>query len=104
MTLTEFKAWFEGYTENITKQPTQKQWARIQERVGEIDGEATTRTVFIDRYRDYWPDYHWNRPYWSNPVYNTTGTFQVSDNMNHCSTTLTTTNDFYDLGKQEAIS
>ena len=37
MTLSEFKAWFGGFTENITKLPTQKQWARIQARVKEID-------------------------------------------------------------------
>ena len=58
MTLTEFKAWFDGYTENIPKQPTQKQWKRLQERVGEIDGKPITEQVYVDR---YWP-YTWWYP------------------------------------------
>lgn len=53
MTLQEFKAWFEGFTENMKGVPTQKQWARIQERVGQIDGIALTKEVI---YR-YWPTY-----------------------------------------------
>lgn len=57
MTPQEFKAWFDGYTENISKQPTQKQWKRIQERVGEIDGTPITEKVFVDRYWPYVPYY-----------------------------------------------
>ncbi len=58
MTPQEFKAWFDGYTENISKTPTQKQWKRIQERVGEIDGVPVTEQIFIDRYwYTYWPNY-----------------------------------------------
>jgi hypothetical protein len=58
MTPMEFKAWFDGFTESIDKTPTQKQWARIKERVGEIDGKPTTERVYIDRYIDrYWPRY-----------------------------------------------
>ena len=40
MTTTEFKAWFEGYTEHISKVPTQKQWKRIIERVAEVEGDT----------------------------------------------------------------
>jgi hypothetical protein len=57
MTLSEFKAWFEGFTESIDDAPTVKQWARIKKRVGEIDGRAVTERVYVDR---YWPPY---RPY-----------------------------------------
>jgi hypothetical protein len=64
MTTSEFKAWFEGYTENIAKVPTQKQWARIQERVTELvkSEDREPLVIFKDRYRDYpyrpwWP--HW---------------------------------------------
>lgn len=56
MTLQEFKAWFEGFTESMHGEaPTTKQWKRIQERVGEIDGTPVTERVFIDR---YWPYYY----------------------------------------------
>ncbi len=38
-----------------TRPLTQKQWARIKERVAEIDGKPVTEKVFVDRYwpRDY---------------------------------------------------
>lgn len=65
MTLSEFKAWFEGFTESIEGKaaPTQKQWAKIKEKVGQINGAPVTQTVYIDRYvKPYW-DY-W-RPYWT---------------------------------------
>lgn len=42
MQVSEFKAWFEGFTEDMTKLPTVKQWARIKARIDEIDGVATT--------------------------------------------------------------
>jgi hypothetical protein len=61
MTLSEFKAWFEGFTEGMDQAPTAKQWKRIQARVKEISGTPTSYPVFIDRYREY-------RPYWSGVV------------------------------------
>lgn len=55
MTLAEFKAWFEGFTEDMDGQPNAKQWTRIKARVAQIDGVAITREVV---YRDrYWPSY-----------------------------------------------
>lgn len=50
MTLQEFKAWFEGYTESMAKAPTEKQWARVKARVKEIDGTTITQRVFVDHY------------------------------------------------------
>lgn len=50
MTLAEFKAWFEGFTETLEAAPNEKQWARIKARVAEIDGAVTTYPVFVDRY------------------------------------------------------
>ena len=67
MTQAEFKAWFDGFTEAIEKAPTQKQWARIKERVTEIDGKAVTERVYVDRYWQYNP-YRPISPYWSYPV------------------------------------
>lgn len=65
MTMQEFKAWFDGFTENIgEKQPSVKQWKRIKERVGEIDGVGVTERIYVDRwytpYRQYWPSYWTN--------------------------------------------
>lgn len=60
MTLTEFKAWFDGYTENLEGAPNGKQWKRIKEQVGKIDGAPITYPVYVDRYvrprYPYWPD------------------------------------------------
>lgn len=61
MNLSEFKAWFEGYTEAMEGRPTEKQWKRIQGRVKEIKDAPTSYPVFVDRYwnypRPYWPQY-----------------------------------------------
>ncbi len=63
MTLSEFKAWFEGYTEGLESAPTKAQFERIKEKVKEISGEPVTERVFIDR---YWSTI--SRP-WSPPMY-----------------------------------
>jgi len=58
MTLPEFKAWFEGFTESMSGPPNKKQWERIQARIGEITGQAVSHPVYIDRYvrplQPYW--------------------------------------------------
>ena len=55
MTLAEFKAWFEGFTESMDGPPNAEQWDRIKERVALVDGTVLTREVI---YRDrYWPHY-----------------------------------------------
>lgn len=66
MTLAEFKAWFSGFTESMDSTPNEKQWARIKERVAEIDDKPVTYPVYIDRYvRPYVQPW---QPYWvSNP-------------------------------------
>lgn len=51
MNLSEFKAWFEGYTENMKDAPTAKQWARIKARVAEIKPQPTEVRCFYDHYR-----------------------------------------------------
>ena len=53
MTLDEFKAWFEGFTEAIPGPPNKKQWDRIKERVGEIAG-----------WRVRYPTGHWRDRPW----------------------------------------
>lgn len=61
MTPSEFKSWFDGFTEALTGVPTKAQWARIKERVAEIDGRPVSERVYIDR---YWPRYLDYRPWW----------------------------------------
>jgi hypothetical protein len=66
MTLAEFKAWFEGFTEDMDGAPNDKQWKRIKARVKEIDGVAVTKTVFVDRYLPSYPEPY--RRYWGGDI------------------------------------
>ena len=59
MTLQEFKAWFEGFTENLDGTPNAKQWKRIQKRVQDINGTPVTPVIIERYYRRYAPDYTW---------------------------------------------
>lgn len=59
MTLSEFKAWFEGFTEDMDGAPSVKQFDKIKSKVEEIDDKPIEKTVFIDRYRDYFPYQRW---------------------------------------------
>jgi len=61
MNLSEFKAWFEGFTECMEGTPTKKQWERIKERVAKIDGTPVTYPIYI---RDYWQPYYSERDRW----------------------------------------
>lgn len=57
MTLSEFKAWFEGFTEDMDGAPSKKQFERIKEKVAQITGTPITQTVireYYDRYRPWW--------------------------------------------------
>jgi len=63
MTLSEFKAWFEGYTEGLEGAPTAAQFARIKEKVAQISGTPITERVYVDRYVNPWRPY-WDR-YWA---------------------------------------
>lgn len=60
MTLQEFKAWFEGFSESMDGPPDAKQWERIKARVSEIDSKPISYPVYIDRYvtpyRRWWGD------------------------------------------------
>lgn len=79
MNLNEFKAWFEGYTEEIKKAPTQKQWKRICEKLEEVGSSQ------------YWP--HTYTP--------TTTTWAVGDGKKTFPCDMTSSS-FYIEGQQEA--
>ena len=61
MTLSEFKAWFEGFTEGIDGALSAKQFEKIKAKVNEISGTPITYPIYIDRwvnpYRPYWDRY-----------------------------------------------
>lgn len=59
MHLSEFKAWFLGFTEEMKQPPNKAQWEKIKKRVSEITADFTPATIFVDRYvypyRHWWP-------------------------------------------------
>ena len=96
MTLSEFKAWFEGFTENMDGPPSVKQWKRIQKRVGEITSQPVSVHQYVTREI---------RPYWNPPVWCGT-TLQVGSNAvqtvgsNNCDAMATS--GYAELGKADA--
>lgn len=98
MNLSEFKAWFEGFTEDMDGPPSAKQWKRIKKRVSEITSDPTPWPI-IERY--YIQPY---RPYW-NTIY--CGSLQGSSDTVTWNTTggrpATNTVAFNAVGKAEAL-
>ena len=92
MTSIEFKAWFDGFTEAMKGAPTKAQWARIKERVAEIDGKPVTEYIWHHR---YWPYYS---------ISNTSGSpTTICNNTSTVPTSYTTsTIAMNQLGKAEA--
>lgn len=79
MTLSEFKAWFEGFSEGIDKAPTEKQFAKIKDKVALIDGAAVTERIYLDRYVPHYPHYPLSWPVWTNsPVIGDTATVMMN--------------------------
>lgn len=55
MNLNEFKAWFDGFGENLDGPPDKRQWARIKEKIDKIaDAPPVTQHVFHDHYYRPW--------------------------------------------------
>lgn len=113
MQLSEFKAWFEGYTEGLEGAPTKAQFERIKEKVKEkvkeISGTPITSTVYIDRY------YEPYRRYWASwggatgiGLSSSGGTMRSADGTQYTFTNSGETDQFdshaamYALGKAEA--
>jgi hypothetical protein len=88
MTLAEFKAWFDGFTEDMEGAPSAKQWKRIKARVAQIDGVAITREVVYHR---YWPTIVNNPPL----------TTWLVDSAQGVGTSAATAQNLVDLGKAE---
>ena len=73
MTNNEFKAWFEGYTEEMKDSPTKAQWKKIKVKVKEMDGNSVWRY-----YQPYWN----NWTYISSPGQITGGTSTADFTLN----------------------
>jgi len=51
MNLQEFKAWFEGFSENMTGVPNKTQWEKIKAKIATIeDKPPMTYPVFVEKY------------------------------------------------------
>lgn len=61
MTLAEFKAWFEGYTDGMGDQPPNaKQWEAIKAKVDKITGTPIPYPIYVERYvRPWYPNGVW---------------------------------------------
>lgn len=70
MNLSEFKAWFEGFTESMDGPPGEKAWKRIQDRIKSIKSdEATTKHVFHEFYERPWRRWYTEGPWWNGVQY-----------------------------------
>ncbi len=98
MTLQEFKAWFEGYTEGLEATPTKAQFDRIKERVKMIDGTPMTYPIFVaSPTRPLFP-------YWT-PSWNIEDVHTVISAISGThGTSLSDINTAYELGKMEATN
>lgn len=69
MNLSEFKAWFEGFTESMDRPPGEKAWKRIQDRIKSIKSdEPTARHVFHEYYERPWRRWYGYGPHWGDVV------------------------------------
>lgn len=62
MHLSEFKAWFEGFTEEMKGPPNESQWKKIKAQVKDISADYTPAPIFVDRYVHPWRRY-WGYDY-----------------------------------------
>ena len=88
MTNNEFKAWFEGYTEEMKTPPNKTQWKKIKVKVKEMDGNSV---------------WHHYQPYWNNWTYisspgQITGGSSTTDLIQNSSNTM------YMAGKTDFIN
>ncbi len=104
MTLAEFKAWFEGFTENLDGPPNVEQWKRIAKRVKQLDGTITDRHVFIERYVT--PYRRWYEPiYWASSGTRVSGQARrQAPSIEHLATLQGDFEAFVTAGRAEAAS
>lgn len=91
MTNDEFKAWFDGFCENLEGTPNEKQWQKIIEKVEDLDGDRITYPIFVDR---YWPKRY--------PLYE--ATYYSSNNKQEgMVSNFNSTKAMYQLGREDGL-
>jgi hypothetical protein len=78
MSPQEFKAWFEGFSENMDSAPTQKQWKKIQEKIKLIDNAPVQ---IVKEYRPYWYP-TWFTTVAPGTIYNSHTEYRVREGIN----------------------
>lgn len=85
MTNSEFKAWFDGFTEAMGGIPNKKQWERVKAQVEKIDGTPITERHYVDRYLPPWYNRPWYPPYYTSYSANSCAAqANVSNNLGMC--------------------
>jgi hypothetical protein len=83
MNLSEFKAWFEGFTEDMEERPSAKQWARVKEKISQIkDAPPVTQHVFHDYYYRPWRRWY-EGPIWQGNIAYSTGMKSLAMAQSH---------------------
>lgn len=96
MTLKEFNAWLDGFSESIDGSPTAKQWEKIQKRIKQIEPDKEIQIERI-RERDYW----YPRPWY--PTWVSSGTtYGTGTSSSNISFNSQLENQAYEVGKFEA--
>lgn len=103
MTIKEFKAWLDGFSEAVGSSPNVKQWKKIQERLADVKDEPEVCRHY--HYRDWWPVWYSTPsvPTYTLPNYGTTttcGTESITLTTNPDSDT-TIYNAAYEIGIEE---
>jgi hypothetical protein len=84
--LNEFRAWFEGFGENLDGPPDKRQWARIKEKIEKIaDAPSVTQHVFHNHYYRPWQRWFEVQPYILPMVPNVAYTSAGADMANNMS-------------------
>ena len=60
MTISEFRAWLEGFSEAIGEAPTAEQWEKIKEKIGTIAAPPVPLLAPLMQYPPHMsPPWHW---------------------------------------------
>ena len=54
MTLSEFKAWFDGFSEGVGDAPTPEQWAKIKAKIADLRDKPAVTYREADQFRRAW--------------------------------------------------
>lgn len=56
MTLSEFKAWFDGFSEGVGEAPTPEQWAKIKAKIATLSAGAVLGIRDADQFKRTWAE------------------------------------------------